>query len=58
MRHNMNGKNDLTDDVGTLIRLGGQARTPSSERMDAAYPPESDGRTLLPYRRLFFVAIR
>lgn len=27
-------------------------------RMDEAYPSESDGRTLLPYRRLFFVAVR
>ncbi len=28
------------------------------QRMDEAYPPESDGNTLLPYRRLFFVAVR
>ena len=28
------------------------------ERMDAAYPTQSDGHTLLPYRRLFFVAVR
>lgn len=27
------------------------------QRMDDAYPVESDGNTLLPYRRLFFVAV-
>jgi trans-aconitate 2-methyltransferase len=45
-----------------LDRLGGAERTAFEadyrRRVLAAYPPEADGRTLFPFRRLFIVARR
>ena len=44
---------DALDDTGRKGFLAAYA-----ERIAAAYPPEPDGRTLFPFRRIFFVAER